>query len=67
MRDQRLRISFSDLPSRPRGLGDSELDRVFGGNCSNRACKRDADCCLRTCYFIPGSNSTTGFCRPGLG
>ena len=47
MTDQHLRISFSDLPSRTRPLGDAELSKVLGGACGGggAACTRDLDCC----------------------
>ena len=64
MSDQRERISFSDLPPRPRALTDSELNRVFGGACSNSYCRRDEDCCMRKCHVIPLSQPAVYSCRP---
>jgi hypothetical protein len=66
MADRRLRIIFSNLPPRPRPLGDSETAHVFGG-CSRNACASDKDCCLKTCYIFPMSNPKRGSCRQGVG
>ena len=67
MTDQRLRISFSDLPPRPRPLGDSELSRVFGG-CQMKICTKDSHCCYpRRCNIIPNSNPAWGSCGATIG
>ena len=67
MTDPRLRISFANLPPRPRGLSDSVLSGVFGG-CSNNFCTRDEDCCYpRRCNVIPGSIPKVGACGRSIG
>jgi hypothetical protein len=66
MSDQRVRISLSDLPLRPRAISDSDLGRVFGGGCVNHSvCFSSRDCCGKTCYLFP--NSDRGSCRPNVG
>ena len=51
MTNQRLCISFADLPLRARPLSDAELESVFGGCGSvGRLCKEQRDCCAGICY-----------------
>jgi hypothetical protein len=40
-----LRISFSNLPPRPRALSHGELSRIFGGCGSEGATCSDKGCC----------------------
>jgi hypothetical protein len=65
MRDQRVRISFFDLPARPHGLSDAELDRVFGGGGAG-VCTENFQCARGICYICPGSSPRFGYCRSGL-
>ena len=60
MASERVRISLSDLPSRPRDLDDSALSLVFGG-CSEKLCSENSHCCFRICYKNPGER--IGVCR----
>jgi len=54
MRDQRVRISLSDLPARARQLTDAQLQNVFGG-CEGygMTCRGDLDCCSGNCQPAP--------------
>jgi hypothetical protein len=55
-----VRISFPNLPPRPRQLSASELSQVFGG-CAiiNVSCSKDADCC-EPWKCLEDSDSLTG-------
>jgi hypothetical protein len=52
MTNERLRISFSDLPARTRSLDDEAISRVFGGcvaqYASCRGDSRSSNCCQQT-------------------